>query len=95
MELNKIIGLKVVAIRGVTNKKVSKNAIEPHYILFSDKKTYILLKEQDYYSYHDCNSCARIIVVYFDKENWKNIFEDTISFPEAEECWNKYYACNE
>lgn len=83
MELNKIIGLKVVAIRGVTNKKVSKNTIEPHYILFSDKKTYILLEEQDYYSYHDCSCCARIIEVHSDKENWKNIFKDIISFPEA------------
>ena len=59
--LGKIIGLSVVAIKGEYNAK-GKN-IEPKYILFSDGKTYLELEEQDYYSYHDCSSSARLIRV--------------------------------
>ena len=58
-DLAKIIGLKVLAIKGKYNAK-GKN-IGPKYILFDDGKTYIELDEQDYYTYHDCSSSARHI----------------------------------
>ena len=71
LEFNKIIGLKVVAIKGISFHK--RKQIEPLYILFNDKKTYIELEEQDYYSYHDCNPKARQIWVWHDRERWKRI----------------------
>lgn len=41
MDLSKIIGLKVVAIKGYEPDRRKTKRIEAQYILFSDKKTYI------------------------------------------------------
>lgn len=71
MDLKKIIGKTVESIRGATDAK--GKYIEARYILFNDGKTYIELEEQDYYSYHDCSSSARIINVYQDKAVWELI----------------------
>jgi hypothetical protein len=77
-ELGKIIGLKVVAIKGV------KGDPTPHYILFDDEKTYVYLDdektyvyldEQDFYTYHDCSSSARTIHVDEDEKFWKHMIE--------------------
>jgi len=72
MELNKIIGKKVLTLRGYKERKNQKN-IEVTYILFDDKETFIYLEEQDYYSYHDCSTSARHIGVEQNKEKWNNI----------------------
>lgn len=64
---SKIIGLKVVAV------KATRGSREPSYILFDDKKTYIYLDEQDYYTYHDCNSCARRIDICQIESEWDSI----------------------
>lgn len=72
--LKKIMGLKVVAIKGSEKYKHSKD-IEPKFILFDDGKTYIELEEQDYYSFHDCSTIARIIMVYQDKTAYNNIMD--------------------
>jgi len=53
MELNKIIGLKVVGIKGFCSCGKRENYILPEIILFDDKKTMIILETQDYESYHD------------------------------------------
>lgn len=71
MQLGKIIGKKVVTIRG----EVQEKYVEPKYILFDDGKTYIELEEQDYYSYHDCSSMARILNIREDAEMWNMIHE--------------------
>ena len=75
-EMEKIRGLKVVALKGADPAFIDKRlkSIEVVYILFSDKKTYIELEEQDEYLYHDCSPNARVITVCNDAENWKKIF---------------------
>lgn len=73
--LNLIIGLKVHRIVGnvVGSKRVKNPRIEPNYILFDDGETYIDLEEQDYFTYHDCSSSARIINTYKNKLYWENL----------------------
>ena len=73
-DFEKILGLKVVALKGVVNEydKRKKNPrIEVRYILFDDGETYIILEEQDYYSYHDCSASARHIQIWKDKLQWE------------------------
>jgi len=62
----------IVAIKSFSNDK-DRNAC---YILFSDEKTVLQLDEQDYYSYHDCSSLARILSVYENPELWTSIISD-------------------
>jgi len=73
MELKKIIGKKVVAIKTYCDNKRKKQGFEPDYILFDDKKTLLKFEEQDYYSYHDCSLSARHIDVVEDPELWNLI----------------------
>ena len=77
--LSKIVGKRVLTIRGFASKK--KEYIEPRYILFDDNKTFIELTEQDYYTYHDCSSAVRYIEVKQDKIRWKDIFNDKVNYP--------------
>ena len=82
--LIQIVGLKVVTVRAFRGDRRIKTRLKPAYILFSDKKTYIDLQEQDPYSYHDCNFSAREILVIQDKKRWKQISEDKNGYyPEA------------
>ena len=76
-KMGKIIGLKVVALKGVDPFFIDKRFknIEVKYILFSDKKTFIEFEEQDYYSYSDCSPYAKYITVCSDVEAWKKIFK--------------------
>jgi hypothetical protein len=67
-----LIGKKIVAIKGNIKeedrrKKPENRRIEIGYILFDDGETYVELREQDYYSFHDCSLSARDIEVYKDK----------------------------
>jgi len=75
-EMEKIRGLKVVALKGIPYSLKVKN-VEPAYILFSDKRTYIKLEEQDYYTNHDCDSSARLISVVQDESFWKIIYKNS------------------
>lgn len=74
-----IIGLKISAIKGNTpeNKKLKK--VDVCYVLFDDGETYLELEEQDYYTYHDCSSVARLLNIYKDKEMWNalNMYPDS------------------
>jgi len=77
MELSKILGLKVVAIKG--NAKTNNNKpkyIEPVLILFDDKKTYIWFEEQSQYDYHDCSSTAREINIEQDSNLWLDYYHN-------------------
>jgi hypothetical protein len=84
MELEKIIGLKVVGIKGFCVDKRRKKKFTPSYILFDDDKTFIELEDQDYFTYHDCDSAAITISVRQNVNMWKRINEDKIAFPDAD-----------
>lgn len=43
------------------------------YILFDDLQTFIILSEQDDYTYHDCSSSAREIEIIKSREMYKDI----------------------
>ena len=83
MDMSKIIGLKVVAIKGHNTDRRVKKCIEPSYILFSDGKTYMELEEQDYYSYHDCSFSARNLCVFEDAGMWERIYTEHNRYPDA------------
>ena len=90
-ELHKLIGKKIVAVRGIRNKYADMRnypklaSITAEYILFDDEETYIDLREQDYHDYHDCSESARYLDIRKDKDTWKRIFSDIENFPEATE----------
>ena len=69
----KLIGLKVVAVRGVTNKDRRIKRVPVEFLLFSDQKTFIEFTEQDYCSYHDCASYARQVEVRESKERFEQL----------------------
>ena len=84
--LTQLVGLKVLSIRGFRpsdNKR--KYGFKPIFILFGDKKTFIELEEQDYYTYHDCSSCVRYITLKVNEERWRQIDDDVKTFPFADE----------
>lgn len=60
---------KIVAIKSYDGKDAT-------YILFSDKKTFIKLSEQDSYAFQDCSSIARYIEVYQNADEWKTIMKN-------------------
>jgi len=73
LNLSCIIGLKVLAIKGIKIRKNQKD-IDDDYIFFDDRKTYIYLEEQDYYDYHDCSYSAKELRIYHDAEEWERMF---------------------
>jgi hypothetical protein len=83
MELANVIGLKVVAIKSFRTDLRKQRNLKPRYIVFSDGKTYIELEEQDYYSFHDCSTCAREITIYQDEKHWNHIMENNKNYPDA------------
>ncbi|GAG92154.1 unnamed protein product, partial [marine sediment metagenome] len=54
------------------------------YILFDDQETIIELEDQDYYTYHDCDSLARRINIKKDKVAWEYIMTDEKHYPAAD-----------
>ena len=66
-----LIGLKVHSIRGTKPRKNAKT-IKPEVILFNDGETYILLEDQDYYTYHDCSYSAKEIQILQHKALWES-----------------------
>lgn len=84
MILTDLVGFKILAVRGFRMDMRRKKDFSPQYILFDDGKTYIELETQDFYTYHDCDSSARIIRIMQSDAHWKNIFDDIKHFPEAD-----------
>lgn len=68
MSIKDLIGKKIIAVKALVTDKRKTKDIPVQYIVFNDKETYINLKEQDYYSHHDCDTSARIIRIYKDKK---------------------------
>jgi hypothetical protein len=83
-KIQNIIGLKVVAIKGFRTDMRRKKGFNPEFVLFDDKETYIELNDQDYHSYHDCDSSARLIQVMKDSQRWRIMMEDEKSYPDAD-----------
>jgi hypothetical protein len=86
MQIAKIIGLKVLAIKGdslIKKYHVNENIVEPRYILFDDNETLIELDEQDPYTFHDADSSARNLRIFSDKRFWKAIMENDKAYPMA------------
>jgi hypothetical protein len=84
MTLDKILGKKIISIRGIGILKnlIEKKYVTPVYILFDDNKTLIELEERDR-EYHDCSMSARIINVRVDERFWKMIHDDLNNYPVA------------
>ena len=83
MHLYELKGLTVISTKSYRPDRRVKKGLATQYILFSDKKTYIELEEQDYHCYHDCDPGARVIVVREDPKRWKVIYDDNEYYPEA------------
>jgi len=86
-KLGKIIGKKIVAIKDYRQDYTDialKEPVKPGYILFDDKKTYLMLCEQDHHDYHDCNEYAREITLVEDPVAWAEIMADSKHFPDAD-----------
>lgn len=76
------MGKAVVAIKGYrSDLRMSAKSIYPEFILFEDGKTFIEFEDQDYYSYHDCDTWAKRIEVVVDKERWEKIMYDDKHYP--------------
>ena len=70
MNWSELIDKKIFAFRGGTYK--GKTPLE--FILFNDEETYIELREQDIYDYHDCNNSARTMHLWKDAAVWSGMF---------------------
>lgn len=75
-----LIGKKIVAYRG--QKTTDSRKIELTHILFDDNETYIELREQDHYDYHDCDNSARRINIWKNEKAWKRLFDKEFNFDE-------------
>ena len=79
IKIKEILGLKVVALKSVDKwhkEKFYKNEKMPiNYILFSDRKSFLILNTQNMDVYHDCNEDALEVDFYQDEDQWKDIEE--------------------
>lgn len=85
--MKNILGKKVVCFRGFKEieRFGKKKEVSLSFILFDDRKTYIELKQQDRYDYHDCNSSARTIEVHEDAQQWQRMFDMVDYYEESTE----------
>jgi hypothetical protein len=83
LNINLIVGLKVLEVRGFLYDKRKIQRVEPEYILFDNRMTYMRLEEQDCFTYHDCSSSARHIYIIQNVDEWKRIYEDKKRYPLA------------
>ena len=84
MKLKNIIGKKVVAIKGFRTDMRRKKNFTAEYILFDDGETYIELEDQDGYTYHDCDSDAKIIRIRQNKKAWEDMMSNENNYPAAD-----------
>jgi hypothetical protein len=77
-------GKTILKVLGCEPDRRKKTQIEPKYILFTDRKTYIELEEQDQYTFHDCSCSAKEIHVKEDALFWNVLLENKEGvYPEA------------
>lgn len=84
MKLKKIIGKKVVAIKGFRTDMRRKKGFTAEYVLFDDGETYIELEDQDCHTYHDHDSDAKIIRVRQNKKLWEDMMSNEKNYPAAD-----------
>lgn len=73
-DIAKLIGKTVVAVKGRPHDdKRRKGKIKPRYMQFDDGKTTMEFYEQDYYTFHDCDSSARTIHIREDDRFWNYV----------------------
>jgi NAD kinase len=84
MEIRKIIGLKIVAIKSIRTDRRKKRGFTPDFILFDDGATFIELDDQDYITYHDCSYTAKHINVYQDSDRWERMMNETEWFVDSD-----------
>lgn len=72
-QIKKLIGKRILSIKGYPNTDKRIKKVEPSFILFDDGETYIEFIEQDYYTYHDCNISARTINIRSNKVSWNSL----------------------
>jgi len=84
MILTDLVGLKIVSVRGFRMDMRRKKHFIPEYILFDDHKTFIALEEQDYHTYHDCDTSAMRISIRQDSLRWNAIHTDEKQYPVAD-----------
>jgi len=85
MTFKDIIGLKIVAVKGIPNRyqtKKQNKTVPTQYVLFDDGETFMRLDEQDYYTYHDCNSSAMELNISKSKEMWDRF----MTYPDSTDC---------
>ena len=78
--LQKLVGLKVVSVKGFKRRENQKTGIKADAILFSDKRTVLWLNKQDY------SLSARELNIMQDAMNWKQIMEGSY-MGDATEDW--------
>lgn len=82
-----IIGKKIVALRGFKDNRprpFGKEYVTLTYILFDDRESFLELKEQDRYEYHDCCDSARILNLRKDAKQWEQMYNQEKNFRECE-----------
>jgi len=72
---NDLVGMKIVAFRGQKIKRFGQDTVTLTHILFDDNETYLELREQDPYDYHDCCSSARTLDLYRDGALWQRMMD--------------------
>lgn len=84
MDIKKIIGLKVLAIKTIRTDRRRKKGFPPDFIIFDDGKTFIELDDQDYITYHDCAGSAKHINVVQDPTRWTRMMSETDWFVDSD-----------
>lgn len=87
MNWSALVGMKVAALRGFTQKKHTWGEAMHcplAYILFDDGETFIELDEQSPYDYHDCCSSARNLELRVDAKRWQEMFNKEGSWNEPD-----------
>jgi hypothetical protein len=91
MNWKEIIGKKIVALRGFKREQWDgKFKVYLDFILFADKETYIELRQQDKYDYHDCNYEARTLTIRKDAKMWKKVFDKYDNYDEPDNLKNPF-----
>lgn len=87
LKFSSLLGRKIHAFRGRRCKKTNygKATCNFEYILFDDGETYLELREQDRYDYHDCSPSARHLSVVSHKDLWEMMDKKEQDFDEPDD----------
>lgn len=69
--LETLVGKKITFL-GCRKPKRKTDLMKIEYIFFDDGETFISLEDQDYYSYHDCDESAKVILLQKNKDLYNN-----------------------